>query len=198
MFKYRNGFSVYQTLFFCGCEVVCMKTEEIRIRFPRIVMNLVMALIFWIIIAFVPQTVSNVVAPGLNVNVDFLVWIVGMVLIIIFLVRALADALVLLDILTDAFVRKIGAKEKRSPKRALRDLIYIIVILLVATAVSPILTTVKDVGNLLRTATTYITLGLIIILIYDIGRVLYKLIEQQAQSLADHLAKKAEKINNSE
>ncbi len=175
-----------------------MKTEEIRVRFPRIIMNLVMTLIFWIIISFIPQTVSNFVVPGLNVNLDFLVWIVGIVFMVIFLIRALADALVLLDILTDVFVRKIGVREKRSPRRALRDLIYIIVILLVATAVSPILAGVKDIGNLLRTATTYITLCLIIVLIYDIGRILYKLIEQQAQSLADRLAKTAEKTNTSE
>ncbi len=175
-----------------------MKAEEIRIRFPRIIMNLVMTLIFWIVIAFVPQTVNNVAVPGLDVNIDFLVRVVAIVFMVIFLIRALADALVLLDVLTDIFVRKIGVKEKRTPKRALRDLIYIIIILLVATAVSPILGAVKDIGNLLRTATTYIALGLIIVLIYDIGRILYKLIEQQAQSFADRLAKMLEKTNGSE
>lgn len=185
-------------MFFNRCEVFDMKAEEIRRRFPRIIMNLVMTFIFWIIIAFIPQTVSNIIVPGINVNADFLIWIVGIVFIVIFLIRALADALVLVDILTDVFVRKLGIKEERSPSRAARDLIYIIVILLIVTAVSPILATIKDVGNLLRTAATYIALGLIVVLIYDIGRILYKIIEQKAESVADRLAKMAEKRNSSE
>ena len=172
-----------------------MKTEEIRRRFPRIVMNLITVLILWIIVAFVPQTVSNIVVPGLNVNADWLMWIVGIVFMVIFLVRALADALVLADILTDVFVRKLGVKEERSPKRAVRDFIYIIAILLVATAVSPLLASVKDIGSLLRTAATYVALCLIIILIYDIGRILHKIVEQKAESLADRLAAAVERKN---
>lgn len=172
-----------------------MKAEEIRRRFPRIIMNLIIVLILWIIVAFVPQTVSNIIVPGLNVNADWLMWIVGIVFMVIFLVRALADALVLADILTDVFVRRLGVKEERSPKRAIRDFIYIIAILLIATAVSPLLASVKDIGSLLRTAATYVALGLIIILIYDIGRILYKIVEQKAESLADRLAAAVERKN---
>lgn len=198
MLKYSNRFFEYKLVFFNRCEVFDMKAEEIRRRFPRIIMNLVMTFIFWIIIAFVPQTVSSIVVPGINVSADFLIWIVGVVFIVIFLIRALADALVLVDILTDVFVRKLGMKKERSPSRAARDLVYIIVILLIVTAISPILATIKDVGNLLRTATTYIALGLIVVLIYDMGRILYKIIEQKAESVADRLAKMAEKRNSSE
>ena len=158
-------------------------------------MNLITVLILWIIVAFVPQTVSNITVPGLNVNADWLMWIVGIVFMVIFLVRALADALVLADILTDVFVRKLGVKEERSPKRAVRDFIYIIAILLVATAVSPLLASVKDIGSLLRTGATYVALCLIIILIYDIGRILYKIVEQKAESLADRLAAAVERKN---
>ena len=172
-----------------------MKAEEIRRRFPRIIMNLIIVLILWIIVAFVPQTVSNIDVPGLNVNADWLMWIVGIVFMVIFLVRALADAMALADILTDVFVRRLGVKEERSPRRAVRDFIYIIAIVLVATAISPLLASVKDVGSLLRTAATYVALGLIIILIYDIGRILYKIVEQKAESFADRLARAAEGKN---
>lgn len=172
-----------------------MRAQEIRRRFPRIVMNLIIVLILWIVVAFVPQTIRNIVVPGLNVNADWLMWIVGIVFMAIFLVRALADALALADILTDAFVRKLGAKGERSPKRAVRDFIYIIAIVLVATAVSPILAAIEDVGSLLVTATTYVALGLIIVLIYDIGRILYKIVEQKAESFADRLAQAVERKN---
>ena len=177
---------------------VKVKGEEIRRRFPRIVMNLVMAVIFWIIDVFVPSTVSGVVIPGLNTNAGLLVWIVVTVIMAIFLIRALSDALVLGDILTDVVVRRLGIKEERSPKRAARDFIYIIIIILVVTALSPILGSVADIGYLLTTAATYVALALIIILIYDIGRILYRLVQQKAELLADRLTQMAEKHNNSE
>jgi len=174
------------------------KGDEIRRRFPRIVMNLVMAVIFWIIDIFVPPTVSGIVVPGLNTNADLLIWIVTTVVMAIFLIRALSDALVLGDILTDIVVRRLGIKEERSPKRAARDLIYIIIIILVVTAVSPVLTCIEQIGYLLTTITTYIALGLIIILIYDIGRILYRIIEQKAELLADRLVQTAERTKSSE
>jgi cation transport ATPase len=177
---------------------VKVKGEEIRRRFPRIIMNLVMAVIFWIIGVFVPPTVSTVVIPGLNTNADFLIWTVATVVMAIFLIRALSDALVLGDILTDVVVRRLGIKEERSPKRAARDLIYIIIIILVVTALSPILASIEEIGYLLTTTATYIALALIIILIYDIGRILYRIVEQKAELLADRLAEMAEKNKNSE
>lgn len=177
---------------------VKVKGEEIRRRFPRIVMNLVMAVIFWIIDVSVPPTVSGVVIPGLNTNAGLLTWIVVTVIMAIFLIRALSDALVLGDILTDVVVRRLGIKEERSPKRAARDFIYIIIIILVVTALSPILANVTDIGHLLTTTATYVALALIIILIYDMGRILYRIIEQKAELLADRLTRMAEKNKNSE
>jgi cation transport ATPase len=161
-------------------------------------MNLVMAVIFWMIDVFVPPTVSGVVIPGLNTNAGFLIWIVATLVMAIFLIRALSDALVLGDILTDVVVRRLGIKEERSPKRAARDFIYIIIIILVVTAINPILTNVQEIGGLLTTAGTYIALALIIILIYDIGRILYRITEQKAELLADRLTQMAEKNKNSE
>lgn len=99
---------------------------------------------------------------------------------------------------TDMLVRKLGIKEERSPRRAARDFVYIIIIVLLVTALSPILATFKDFGALLSTATMYIGLGLIIILIYDMGRILHKIIEQKAGLLADRLAQITDRNRNGE
>jgi len=151
-------------------------------------MNLLMTLIFWIISAFVPQTLTGIIIPGFDFNASLLVWIISSVVMAIFLIRALSDALVLGDIVTDVVVRKLGIKEEMSPKRAARDLIYIIIIVLVVTAVSPVLSTIENIGGTLSTAATYMALGLIIVLIYDMGRVLYRIVENKAELLADRLA----------
>jgi len=163
--------------------------REIKLRLPRLIMNVVMALIFFIISIFVPPPLSSIEVPGLNIGANQLVWIVSIFIMAIFLVRALSDALILGDAFTDVVIRRLGIKEERSPKRALRDFIYIIIIILVATALAPFLASIKDVGGWLSTANTYIALALIIILIYDIGRILYHIVEEKAELLAEKLVR---------
>jgi cation transport ATPase len=171
--------------------------EEIRRRFPRIVMNSIMAIIFWVISVYVPPTLKSITIPGIGTDASLLMWILTILILGIFLVRVLSDALVLGDILTDVFVRRLGVKEERSPKRAARELVYIIIIVLVVTAISPLLSTVQDYGYYFTVAATYIGLGLIIVFIYDIGRIIYKIIEEKAESVANHLAEAVQKNKNS-
>ena len=167
--------------------------EEVKRRFPRLIMSLVMSLIFWIISVIVPPTVSDLVIPGLNFNVGTVVGFIALLLTAIFLIRALSDALVLSDIAADVIVRQLGIKEERSPRRAARDAIYVVAIVLVATALCTLLGTLGEIGNTLTTATMYVALGIIIVLIYDMGRIVYRVIERKAESVADRLAKMAEK-----
>lgn len=156
-----------------------------------------MAVIFWIISAIVPPTIGDVVIPGLDLRADFLIWIVTIVIAALFLIRALSDAMVLGDIVTDIFVKRLGIRQEVSPKRAFRDFIYIIIIILVAAALSPIMSTIENFGSTLRNVTTYIALGVILVLIYDIGRIIYRMIEHRAESMADRLAQMAEKNRES-
>jgi len=159
-------------------------------------MSLVIAIIFWAVGLVVPQTVSNIMIPGIDTNAGFLISTVTIVIAAIFLIRALSDALFLGDIVTDIVVRRLGIREERSPKRAARDVIYIIVIILIATAILPVLSILGTNLSWLTTLTTLAALGIIVILIYDVGRILYRIIEQRAESLADRLAKMAEQGKN--
>jgi hypothetical protein len=161
-------------------------------------MNLVIAIIFWLLSVFVPPTLTSLVVPGIETNASMLVWVLTIVIMAIFLIRALSDALVLGDVLTDVFVKRLGIKEERTPKRAAREFVYIIIIVLIVTALSPLLGSVKDYGYYLSAAATYIGLGFIIVFIYDIGRIIYKIIEEKAESFADRLANMAQKDKNSE
>jgi len=175
------------------------KGEEVRRRFPRLTMSLVMAVIFYLINTFVPGTMEGINLPGLNINAGTLIGTIALIFMAIFLIRALADALVLSDILTDIFVKRLGIKEERSPKRAARDLIYIIVIILLTTALQPLIATLEpNVRGLLTNVTIYVALAIILILIYDIGRILYRIVERKAEALADSLASMAERRKNRE
>jgi hypothetical protein len=165
-----------------------VKGEEIRVRLPRLVTNLIMAVVFWLISVFIPPTLPSIVIPGINTEASTLVWILTMIIMAIFLIRALTDALVLGDVLTDVLTKKLGVKEEQASKRAAREFAYILVIVLIVTAVSPLLATIRDAGYYLSTATVYIGLGLIILFIYDIGRIIYRIIEEKAESFADYFA----------
>jgi Na+/melibiose symporter-like transporter len=96
-------------------------------------------------------------------------------------------------------VRRLGIKEERSPRRAVREAIYIIAIILVTTALQPLLNTLEpSVKGLLSNITIYVALGIILILIYDIGRILYRIVERKTESVADSLARMAERRKNRE
>jgi hypothetical protein len=155
-----------------------------------LVTNVIMAIIFWVMSVFIPPTIPSQLVPGINVEASTLVWVFIIIIVAIFLIRALSDALVLGDVLTDVLVRRLGVKEERSPKRAAREFAYIIITVLIVTAVAPLLFNIQDVGYYLSTAITYIGLGLIIVFIYDIGRIVYAIIEEKADSFAEHFSKK--------
>jgi hypothetical protein len=173
--------------------------EEIRNRFPRLTMSLVMAIIFYLISTVVPPLMENIVLPGINIKADMLVGTISLIFTAIFLIRALADGLVLSDILTDIFVKRLGIKGERSPRRAARDAIYIIVVILITTALYPIINTLElSIADPLSIGITYVALGIILILIYDIGRILYRIVERKAESMANGLAKMAGRMKNRE
>jgi cation transport ATPase len=162
-------------------------------------MSLVMAIIFYLVSIFVPPLMGEIMLPGVNIKAGTLTGTIALIFTAIFLIRALADGLVLSDILTDIFVKRLGIKEERSPRRAARDAIYIIVILLVTTALQSLIATLEpSVEGPLATATIYVALAMILILIYDIGRILYRIVERKAESMADSLAKMTDRGKNRE
>ena len=174
------------------------KREEIRRRLPRLVTNVIMAITFWVISVFIPPTIPSLLVPGINIEASDLVWIFLIIIVAIFLIRVLSDGLVLGDVLTDVLVKRLGVKGERSPNRAVREIAYIIIIVLIVTAVSPLSANIQDVGYYLSTATIYVGLGLILVFIYDIGRIVYKIIEEKADSFADHFATPKQQDKSSE
>ena len=168
--------------------------EEVRNRTPRLMMSLVIALIFWVISMVVPVTIPPIDIPGLEIGASSLTRIITAIITGIFLIRALSDALVLGDIVTDVVVRRLGIRTESSPKRAARDFIYIIVVMLIATGLVPIIDTFGgSARNSLTLLTIYSALGLILLLIYDMGRILYRILERHAETLADRIAGMSER-----
>ena len=169
--------------------------EEIRRRVPRFIVNAIILAILFLSYPIIPAPFTGMTVPGLGINGDQLARMIIILIILIFLARVLPDALVLADIGADVFLRRLGAKEEERPlKRAARDIVYIILLMLLAAAALPFFSAIPtELGGWLSTSTSLITLGLFLVLIYDVGRTLYKVLEEKTQAFADWLAQQVNK-----
>ncbi|HIE14354.1 TPA: hypothetical protein EYP70_03685 [Candidatus Bathyarchaeota archaeon] len=171
--------------------------EEIKERVPRIVVNSITALIFWFVSVTAPLFVKGIVLPGIGVDpyndAGWLVWAAATLLGLVFLVRALSDGLVLVDIAVEVTVRRLGVKEDRPLRRVARDLVYILLTILLAAAAVPFIKPFPQFGDLLTTTISFVALGIFLILIYDMGRTLYTVLEEKTKAFAAWLAGIAEK-----
>jgi cation transport ATPase len=156
--------------------------KEASYRLLRFALSIALALVFWGVGAFAPPMLNGVSEVG-----GFLTWVVLTLVGGIFLVRALFDALVLGDKTIGVFLKRLGVKEQWSRRRIFKNLAYIVALILAAAAVSPFFSDLGNVGNALQVLTTYVTLGAILLFVYDIGRTIYRIAEEKANSVADWL-----------
>jgi hypothetical protein len=155
---------------------------KIESRLPQLVANLALALLFWVM-----SYITSITLTGISNDAGFLLQL-GLFLVAgIFLVRTLFDALTIVDKVTKSFLRRLGIKEAWSRQRVLKDTIYIVAILLVAAAIFPIFNNLSNYAPLLQQITTYVTLGLILLFVYDIGRTFYRITEKTANSVANRI-----------
>ena len=167
--------------------------EDIVHHTPKVVSNLALALVFWI-----AHYVVLIALNPVNAEQTFLLQ-TGLIIVSgIFLVRALFNTLTIADQLTKSLLKRLGIKEGRSRERVLKDTICIVAVILVAAALYPLLNLISNFEQMLQQITTYITLGLILLFIFDIGRTFYRITEKKANSVVNrfsNLSKEDEKIN---
>ena len=157
--------------------------EEILYRLPKVVSNLALALIFWVARYIVLVTLNTV-----NAEHVFLLQMGLLIVTWIFLVRALFNALTVVDRLTGSFLKCLGIKDGWSRQRIFKDTICIVAVLLVAAALFPFFNTLSNFEQLMQQITTYFTLGLIFLFVFDIGGTVYRITEKKADSIANRIS----------
>ena len=175
--------------------------SEVRRRLPRILINVIVAFLFWIISQIGPLFVKGIIIPGINLpppfnTVSSIIGLTATLVMILFLIRAVSDILFFTDVSTEIFLKTLGIKEKRPLKRAARDITYIILTLLLVTAASPILSSIPQVGGYLNAILSFSALGIFLILIYDIGRVIHEVLSEKTQRMADWISNHVEERRN--
>jgi magnesium-transporting ATPase (P-type) len=158
-------------------------SEEFGNKFPKIIANIAIALIF----TGLSQAVGWFLS-GFNPDVVFLLQIGLLLAAGMFLVRTLFDALIITDKATKLLLKRVGIKKELSRQRVFKDVICIVAILLVAAAAGPIVTDMSSFGPLAQQIVTYGAMGLILLFVYDIGRVFYKITEKKANRFADRIS----------
>ena len=157
--------------------------EEILFHSPKVVSNLALALLFWVVRYFVLITLETVTAEFVFLLQMGLLLVTG-----IFLIRASFNTLSIIDKLIGSFLNRLGIDDVWSRQRIFKDTMYIIAILLVAAAVFPILNSLSTTEPLLQQIVTYTALGLILLFVFDIGRNFYRLTEKKANSMAKRIS----------
>jgi hypothetical protein len=124
----------------------------------------------------------------INTNIAFLLQIGSIIVAAIFLIRALLNILQITDKATGLFLGHLSINEGVSRQRIFKDAIYIIGILLLTAAIFPVFSNVTSFGTLPQQIVTYVSLGLILLFVYDIGRTFYRITENKANSVADRIS----------
>jgi hypothetical protein len=158
---------------------------------PKVVSNLILSIVFWF-----TQYIIQLLSSSINVEQVFILQTGLFIVSVIFLVRALFYGLTIADHLTKSFLKRLGIKEKWSRERILKDLIFIVVVLLVAAGLYPLINLSQNYWQTLQLITTYSTLGLILLFVFDIGRVFYRMTENKANSVVNRISSVFSKDEN--
>ena len=156
--------------------------EEIRDKLPKLFSNLLVGSFFWLIYFILMLTLDSIFTENFVLFLIALLFVAG-----IFLIRALLNALPILDKITGIVLKRFSIKEALFRQRILKDIIYIIVILLVIAALFPLFNKLS-LSPSLQQIITYSSLALILLFVYDIGRTFYQLSEKKIASMTNWIS----------
>jgi len=166
------------------------KAGDMRDFIPRAVLNLIVALLTYLFSLFVPSFFAGIYLPGglpepYN-SVEWLVWAFLMVLALVFLAEALILMLRAIDPVLESLLARWRGDVKPA-KRLVRDVAYIILVLLVAEVLNAIASSLGSVSVVLRLIIGFGVLLMLALLVYDIGKTAYSLITSRIEAMLNWL-----------
>jgi hypothetical protein len=174
-------------------RVECGLLNEIRTRVFRILVNTgIMVITMVTLNLFLPGALSLVVLiPQQGLTFTTALVLLLIVIVTFFALRVLLDVIRLVDLMSIRFVNQIPglrSEPKISIKRALKEIVIVLVVILVATTASPFLLLIPNVGGWFSLGLSIVLLAVCIILIYDAGKTLYAVFQSGIQLFVDKLA----------
>ena len=168
-------------------------SEEIKERIIRVLINL--GVLFLIVTASglsIPSILASfsiLPAQGLSFGTVFMLILV--VISAFLALRILMDIMRLFDLTSEYLIKYIpGLKTGKgvSITRALKEIAFVLILVLLSTLISPVLLMIPHMGPWLALAVSLIILVTSVLLIYDAGRTLYAIFESGIQLFIDKLS----------
>jgi hypothetical protein len=169
-------------------------SQEVRERLPRVILDFV-AIIMTLIVAYLVIPISHSInfnVPGTAISAGLMVAVIFIVILAIIAFRILRDVGALLhpSVWTLFFQSVPGLEEphKSLIRKAVHDLLYVVVVIILSYLITPLLVLIPGVGSSLAAAIPIVLAAIVIILLYDVGHLIYDEIAKSVQKITDKVA----------
>jgi voltage-gated potassium channel len=170
--------------------------HEVRIRGPRMATNIFLIIIIMVLSQLISPVFS---AAGLTIHlhqafgiaIAMVVWAsIGYLLW-----HTLSDLRVLVDLGFLGAAELSSIYETRGTKRIFRDVLFIAIIVILGALVSPVLGSIGGIARWVGYAIPWICLGLLLVVLYDLGSFFHAIITSVMKRLADGFASRLEEVD---
>lgn len=168
-------------------------SDEIRSRLPRLVLDF-LAIIVILFVAYIVLPIASVISfnlPVVGLSVGLAVAVIFLVILAILVVRILRDAAVMVHHGSHLLARAVPGLEEHHQnliRKVARDFLSVVVILILFYLLTPFIVLIPGVGASLAAAIPLILAAVVVILLYDAGRLLYEEVAKYVHKVADKIA----------
>jgi uncharacterized protein YoxC len=177
-------------------------SQEIRDRLPRIVLDFV-AIIITLFVAYIVLPIAYAISfnvPVIGLSVGLAVAVIFLVILAILVVRILRDTAAMLHLGSHMLSKAVPGLEEHQQnliRRVARDFFSVVVILILFYVLTPFIVLIPGVGASFAAAIPLILAAVVIILLYDAGRLLYDEIAKSVHKVTDKIASVVEESEKS-
>jgi len=177
-------------------------SHEIRDRLPRLVLDFV-AIVVVLFVAYIVLPIAyaiNLNVPVIGLSVGLAVAVIFLVILAILVVRVLRDTAVMVHHGSHMLARAVPGLEEHQQnliRKVVRDFLSVVVILILFYLLTPFIVLIPGIGASLAAAIPLILAAVVIIFLYDAGRLLYDEISKSVHKVSDKIASMVEESEKS-
>jgi len=174
-------------------------SHEIRERLPRLVLDFV-AIVVALFVAYIVLPIASAISfnvPVIGLSVGLAVAVVFLVILAILAVRILRDAAVMVHHGSRILAKAVPGLEERHEnliRKVVRDFFSVVVILILFYLLAPFIVLLPGIGSSLAAAIPLVLAAVVIIFLYDAGRLLYDEISKSVHEASDKIASRVEEL----
>ncbi|MEM3715901.1 MAG: hypothetical protein QW145_01930 [Candidatus Bathyarchaeia archaeon] len=169
-----------------------MLREDVERRVIRVLINIGLIFLMILALGFLNISLSSLITviPAGGFTLATAVALIAVIVIFFIALRIVLDLIRIIDVASETLLRHIpGFNPEKSPSviRALKELLAIFIVAIVASVSSPLISSIPGVGGWLSVALSIAAFIFSLVLAYDAGRTMYAAFESSIQLLIDRI-----------